>query len=127
MVRYTPSGVKQLELYRLAIMGYGSLAFIIVSLALLRIKNSKKFPNKEWNSISAQFNYMLEENKDKKEKWTSRIPKHLSKEEREKWEKDLAWETQERERRKKEGQYPSEESSGSRKIILKRSQNGKSK
>ena len=62
---------------------------------------------------------------DKKDKWTSRIPKHLSKEERGKWEKDLMWEAQERERRKKEGKYPSEESSGSRKIILKRPQNGK--
>ena len=63
---------------------------------------------------------MNKEDKNKKEKWTSRIPKHLSEEERKKWEKDLAWEIQERERRKKEGQYPSEESSGSRKIILDR-------
>ena len=63
---------------------------------------------------------MNKKNQDREEKWTSRIPKHLSKEDRKKWEKDLEWETQERERREKEGQYPSGESSGSRKVVLEK-------
>lgn len=61
---------------------------------------------------------MNKKDQDRGNKWTSRIPKHLSEEERKKWEKDLEWEAQERERREKEGQYPSEESSGSRRVVL---------
>lgn len=49
-----------------------------------------------------------------KEKWSSRIPKHLSPKERIKWEKDLLWEISERKRREKEGFYPSEESLSSK-------------